>query len=891
MLPTCRVHCAVFENDGSPVAGAVVTAKLDRFEVYQGYVVPDIETATTDAAGACVLALWPNALGATASSYAVKIVAPNGRTQRLAVTVPDVADANLHEIAGLPAYEGKLDGQIILDQAIAASLETFAARDRAELAAEYVQPVYDYLPHIQTVSESIDAVSTVAEHIDNVDVVAEHIDSVDTVAERAQAVDTVADRIQDVIDVAAIDAAVAQVAANLADVSNFGLIYQGARATDPSTRADGSPLQDGDLYFNTVSRRMRAYATGVWEDYEAQAEAAADVATAAAEVAAEKLVEIEARADAITIQTGLATQSATTAANAAATATDAAQTATDKADVATSAALDAEVARDAAQLSAGVFPSTSAGLAATVESEYFSVPSSDPKVYLTLYRNDAGAVATQVAQYPSLAGINYTVAGTLYVSANGSNANDGRSPRTAVRHIERALELAELSGEPTLIEWAPETPVLTQGHLDVPDNCVIKAAHRTVFLRPAAGFEERNVFRLGSGCFLEGVMFEGWRLDSLDDPSEGFAVSFRPGAVINRVPYAHKIAVRSIPTWGAVAPPLDRRNGNPLVPRGGGVALADGAVCAPYSIFPNIMTWGATPVAPNGIGYCAKNGGLINAVNAVSMWAHKHFMALDGGQIILSSCSTQFGDYSLHSKGSRDIVIPTETTISPSDASPASAEAIRVAQQTIVDSMWAGLVANGYTTSWNAEDETYTRRDGANLIQCLVWTIKTGNEQPMLDFAKGLFNVVGQPVFSADKKDAFLFSFIRIRDSVLALSGVTTAAKGWVTQLFAALATTVNTPTTRKESSRITAIGHTWTAVMAGVALTKIPPATNQATIQDSILEEEEGVVIASGQDDQGNALFVGGLEINADTGELGGPPFDQAVRRVATRAAISRSF
>ena len=94
MLPTCRVHCAVFDNDGSPISGAVVTARLDRFEVYQGYVVPDIETATTDATGACVLALWPNALGATASSYAVKIVAPNGRTQRLTVTVPNVADAS-----------------------------------------------------------------------------------------------------------------------------------------------------------------------------------------------------------------------------------------------------------------------------------------------------------------------------------------------------------------------------------------------------------------------------------------------------------------------------------------------------------------------------------------------------------------------------------------------------------------------------------------------------------------------------------------------------------------------------------------------------------------------------------------------------------------------------
>ena len=37
--------------------------------------------------------------------------------------------------------------------------------------------------------------------------------------------------------------------------------------------------------------------------------------------------------------------------------------------------------------------------------------------------------------------------------------------------------------------------------------------------------------------------------------------------------------------------------------------------------------------------------------------------------------------------------------------------------------------------------------------------------------------------------------------------------------------------------------------------------------------------------------LFVGGMRIDADTGELSGPPFDQAVNRIATRAAIARSF
>jgi len=78
---------------------------------------------------------------------------------------------------------------------------------------------------------------------------------------------------------------------------------------------------------------------------------------------------------------------------------------------------------------------------------------------------------------------------------------------------------------------------------------------------------------------------------------------------------------------------------------------------------------------------------------------------------------------------------------------------------------------------------------------------------------------------------------------------------------------------------------------MAGVALTKIPPARNETNIEESILELNNGVVIASGQDDQGSALFIGGMKIDADTGELTGPPFEQAVNRIATRTAIARSF
>lgn len=488
--------------------------------------------------------------------------------------------------------------------------------------------------------------------------------------------------------------------------------------------------------------------------------------------------------------------------------------------------------------------------------------------------------------------------GMYYVSKGGNDGNDGKSWDKALLTIERALNIANTrNGEITVIEVGPGT-YETRGHLDLPDNTIVKTTHRSVIIRPEAGYEERNVFRMGSGCFIEGFLFEDWRLDDMDNPTEGFAVSFRPGAIIRRVPYAHKIAIRTNPYWSYIVPPLDRDNANPLIGRGGGVVLADGNVCSPYSIFPNIMTWGATPVTHNGIGYCAKNGALINAVNAVSMWCHRHFYAVGGGQIILSACSTQFGDYTMVSNGYRELVKPEEVTITLTP-SPADANTIRNATNPIIDNVWNDLVDNNYTVGWTSEDEVFTRRDAATLIQSLSWVIETGNEKPMLDFAKGLYTVEANtynttnavPVFSNDKLGAFVYSFENIRDQIINLSGLSSNTTDAVTELISSLNTTVNTPTKTIQPSTITAIGHTWTAVMSGVALTKIPPAINQAKIQDSILELNQGLVIASGQDDQGSALFVGGMSIDSDTGELSGPPFTSAVNRIATKAVISRSF
>ena len=61
----------------------------------------------------------------------------------------------------------------------------------------------------------------------------------------------------------------------------------------------------------------------------------------------------------------------------------------------------AETARDAAQVSAGIFSSTAEGLLATTNGKYFSVVSEVSTEYLILFRNTAG-VAIEIDRYPNL---------------------------------------------------------------------------------------------------------------------------------------------------------------------------------------------------------------------------------------------------------------------------------------------------------------------------------------------------------------------------------------------------------------------------------------------------------------------------------------------------------
>lgn len=128
-VSTCVVRDFIYKQDGSPDAGARVTATLSRWEVDldEGYIGPaEVETVTNDE-GYFELELFPQLDGSTESVYVVRI---EGAERSLAVkaVVPATGQVWLRDVAALPAFPGKPDGQA----AIEAAAEALAAADRAE---------------------------------------------------------------------------------------------------------------------------------------------------------------------------------------------------------------------------------------------------------------------------------------------------------------------------------------------------------------------------------------------------------------------------------------------------------------------------------------------------------------------------------------------------------------------------------------------------------------------------------------------------------------------------------------------------------------------------------------------------------------------------------------
>lgn len=117
---------------------------------------------------------------------------------------------------------------------------------------------------VATMVGNLADIHTVASDIANVNIVAADITTIDAVAANKANIDAVAG---DLTNINAVEADLANIdiaAENVADINNFADVYQGAKATDPTLRNNGSALHAGDMYFNTTVNEIRAYSGTVW---------------------------------------------------------------------------------------------------------------------------------------------------------------------------------------------------------------------------------------------------------------------------------------------------------------------------------------------------------------------------------------------------------------------------------------------------------------------------------------------------------------------------------------------------------------------------------------------------------------------------------------------------
>lgn len=500
----------------------------------------------------------------------------------------------------------------------------------------------------------------------------------------------------------------------------------------------------------------------------------------------------------------------------------------------------------------------------------------------------------------------------IYVATDGFSSSEANgSYFKPFNNLEDAFAEAAIQAQtaPVAISVLPGV-YYTNGNLALPDDCSIIGVNgqysTTIVMND--GFESENAILVGSGCYVQGLAFSNLRIDNFDNPTGGFAIAFRPGAKIVRSPYMRDLSQISNYNRQSIAAPLDPRNSlggiedlggtdhpNALVGRGGGVLLADRSVLNQNSIFPYMLAFGATPRSPNGLGYVAKNGAGINGIGSITIFQRCAFYALNGGQITLNNSGTQFGDISMRAKGSTPVVDPYETSVTLVKA-PTLADAIRSNLETIIDDMWIYLTT---TQGYDPGDvnEEFTRRDAANLLTAIAFDVQVGSQTSTRNFVAGFFDYKGDHVFDINDVNlvqAFIDSYDFMKDEIKALTAIT-AEEDMVEGLFEdVLKDTLLNPQRLQFGSLIESIGHQFNLAGAGVNKNALPLNFRRVgkplAASGSVLQEDGGRVRWSGADELNNQYFARGLKINGRTGRLEGRPFTSSVRRLARRAANSRT-
>ena len=158
----------------------------------------------------------------------------------------------------------------------------------------------------------------------------------------------------------------------------------------------------------------------------------------------------------------------------------------------------------------------------------------------------------------------------VHVAVDGDDNNPG-SILKPVRTLARASELAieKAGGDPNRndinnaihISCGPGTYYVDEP-IVLPDDCALTstAGQYATVIQKKPGWERTNGVLVGSGCYVQGFSYMNFEVDNFDQPEGGFAIAYRPGALLRRSPYIRDSSQLSNFNRLDVEPPLNPFN-------------------------------------------------------------------------------------------------------------------------------------------------------------------------------------------------------------------------------------------------------------------------------------------------------------------------------------------
>ena len=158
----------------------------------------------------------------------------------------------------------------------------------------------------------------------------------------------------------------------------------------------------------------------------------------------------------------------------------------------------------------------------------------------------------------------------VHVASDGNDSYDGtilKPVKTLKRAEELALEKAGGSfdrndiNNAVHISCGPGTYYVDEP-IVLPDDCVLTstAGQYATVIQKKKGWEKTNGILVGSGCYVQGFAYMNFEVDNFDQPEGGFAIAYRPGALMRRSPYIRDSSQLSNFNRLDVEPPLNPFN-------------------------------------------------------------------------------------------------------------------------------------------------------------------------------------------------------------------------------------------------------------------------------------------------------------------------------------------